>query len=279
MNNDKKDNFILTCDHYSRAVELAVRKICRPLLRLGITYFAYARVFYNETVFGLVTNWDSFYHQYTQQYAFSPPVSKLLLNKKIHYMPFTLQYRDYPVIRDYRELYDVDLPIYFIEYYQHYSDLFVFSTYSNNFDIVNFYLNNISLLEKFIFYFRHEARKLIETSNKNRFFLPQCIYSPLVGTNNKNGDTLKNNQNQFLQEIETKKYIIQATHRKISITRQELNIIQHITKGYTMKETARILNISPRTAESYLNNVRHKLGCSRRSDIIKKLSDYNHNIF
>ena len=88
MDHDNKNNFLVTPDHYSRSIELAIRKICCPLQRLGITYFAYARIFYNETIFLLVTNWDSFYHQYTQQYAMSPSISKFLLNRKFYYMKF-----------------------------------------------------------------------------------------------------------------------------------------------------------------------------------------------
>ncbi len=64
------------------------------------------------------------------------------------------------------------------------------------------------------------------------------------------------------------KYIIRTTRGEIALTKRELDCAELLVKGNTAKETARILNISPRTAEEYLDNIRLKLSCRNKLEII-----------
>ena len=63
-------------------------------------------------------------------------------------------------------------------------------------------------------------------------------------------------------------YFLQHNKRNIKITSREAVCLQYLTRGYSAKELARILLISHRTVESYINNIKLKVDCYKRSDLI-----------
>jgi DNA-binding CsgD family transcriptional regulator len=63
------------------------------------------------------------------------------------------------------------------------------------------------------------------------------------------------------------KYIINTTRGEIALTKRELESAQLLLAGNTAKETAKLLDISPRTVEEYLDNIRIKLSCRNKLEI------------
>lgn len=59
---------------------------------------------------------------------------------------------------------------------------------------------------------------------------------------------------------------LQANH--IHLSKRELDCLQLTIKGYTAKMIARVLQISHRTIEEYLNHVRIKMGVTTKSEMI-----------
>lgn len=57
--------------------------------------------------------------------------------------------------------------------------------------------------------------------------------------------------------------------KKIILTTREQECLQFITEGYTNKEIARQLNLSPRTIEWYVDNIKTKAGVCKRIDLMK----------
>lgn len=64
-------------------------------------------------------------------------------------------------------------------------------------------------------------------------------------------------------------YIISPTRFNTTISKRELDCIFYLLRGNTMKMIAKILNLSPRTVETYLEQVRIKLKCTNRSELIE----------
>ena len=58
-------------------------------------------------------------------------------------------------------------------------------------------------------------------------------------------------------------------HEKI--TPRERTCLMQLIKGKTSKQIADSLKLSIRTIESYLNNIKHKLGCKTKSELILKI--------
>ncbi len=54
------------------------------------------------------------------------------------------------------------------------------------------------------------------------------------------------------------------------LTRRELEVLRYVILGYTAKKVALRLNISFRTVEKHISNIKMKLGCFTKGDIIQK---------
>ena len=57
--------------------------------------------------------------------------------------------------------------------------------------------------------------------------------------------------------------------KAIHLTDQQLECLFHLVKGKTIKKIAVAMNLSHRTVEHYLENVKAKLGCKTREDLIE----------
>ena len=54
----------------------------------------------------------------------------------------------------------------------------------------------------------------------------------------------------------------------ISLTRQQTACLKHLALGFTFKQIAQTLGLSPKTVEHYLDNVKIKLNCQSRPELI-----------
>lgn len=60
----------------------------------------------------------------------------------------------------------------------------------------------------------------------------------------------------------------------IHLSKRELECLMNTLRGMTSKETARTLNISPRTVEFYLLNARRKISCKNNKDLFRKFFEW-----
>lgn len=65
-------------------------------------------------------------------------------------------------------------------------------------------------------------------------------------------------------------YSIQDNFPDINLTSQEEICLFYLMRGMTAPHIAAKLNISKRTAEFHINNIKQKLGCTSKSDVIDK---------
>jgi DNA-binding CsgD family transcriptional regulator len=64
--------------------------------------------------------------------------------------------------------------------------------------------------------------------------------------------------------------IITSTENPYALTQRQIQCLYYIVKGFSQKEIANLLEISDRTVEHYLEAVKIKLNCFKRSDLIAK---------
>ncbi len=67
---------------------------------------------------------------------------------------------------------------------------------------------------------------------------------------------------------------IYAKYEK-QLTQRELECIFYVLRGRTYKRIAKILNISPRTVEEYINNIKSKLCCNTKDELIELAYKYD----
>lgn len=57
----------------------------------------------------------------------------------------------------------------------------------------------------------------------------------------------------------------------VALTPREIDVIQHVLIGKSAKEVARELDLSPRTIEQHIANIKRKFGCKTKFELASKL--------
>ena len=68
------------------------------------------------------------------------------------------------------------------------------------------------------------------------------------------------------------KYTLGEPLTTVYFTQREAECVMQLLQGRTMLETGESLQLSPRTVEYYLDRIKRKLNCRKKSDIIKLVS-------
>lgn len=67
-------------------------------------------------------------------------------------------------------------------------------------------------------------------------------------------------------------YIVGSDAVVVYFTRREVDTLRYLVDGGTVKEVAQKMDLSPRTVEFYVKNLRQKLGCSTKRCLIEWVS-------
>jgi DNA-binding CsgD family transcriptional regulator len=111
----------------------------------------------------------------------------------------------------------------------------------------NFYLENLNLLNKFTSYFmqKHDGFNLKQAIGE--FFLESNTSWSLSNTDPK--------ELRFLKAISP-------------LSRRELQCLELYKQGHSSQTTAAMLGLSQRTIEHYFENMKNKLGCNSKRDLL-----------
>jgi DNA-binding CsgD family transcriptional regulator len=77
-----------------------------------------------------------------------------------------------------------------------------------------------------------------------------------------------------------KKYFLGIEHPNVYFTNREAEVMVQLLQGKTLNAAAAILKLSPRTIEFYVKNMKTKLACRTKSELIGKIfaSDFVKNV-
>lgn len=71
-------------------------------------------------------------------------------------------------------------------------------------------------------------------------------------------------------------YEIRPNSYPYSLSKRELQCMFYIVRGKTNKQIAEILKLSKRTIDFYMENIKNKLGCQSKNELIIKAIDAGH---
>lgn len=152
--------------------------------------------------------------------------------------------------------------IYFIE---RRSDHYLVSGFGYNkcdISIINYFINSMSSLINFINHFEINGADLIELFiRKHRIILPNYLESRLTV----DGVILPTQLPFNFTHTETNAATDQIYQL---VTAREKDCLNLTAQGYTMKSVAQKLDISPRTVETHLRNIKDKCGLSTKNQLI-----------
>ena len=131
----------------------------------------------------------------------------------------------------------------------------------------NFYINNLTIFESFILFFKYEIRNLED-------FFREDMLLKIPDENLYQGYELPVFDVQQ-EQFPSKKYLFELENTTIYISKREFECLYLLAIGKQCKEIAQILDISPRTVECYINSLKTKTNLMTTAKIIKIFIERN----
>lgn len=243
------------------AVDMA--EITKPLLQYGIIYFAYIQIAQGRFGSGLTNQraWAELYltKKYYHDDVFSNQVFKLAKDSYYYLMWDNISKKG-RVDELYQDVWNLGFSHLFsiIEDNGKYQNCYYFGSGLNNENANNFYINNLDVLHAFIQYFKDvvKSNKILKKALSTNIILPG--YAPLKEENMFSKHMLR----KTLPTSKLKRYIIGNINNGIWLTSRELDYVRRLRLGKNMKEIALLENVSKRTVEEAITNIKEKLDCS-----------------
>ena len=144
---------------------------------------------------------------------------------------------------------------------------FLFNVKSNDSSICSVYLNNISLLNTFCEMFlkkwnRYQTRLENYYVNIAEEIGPQ--FFEISRMRNCNDSSEK--KMAFLKSIDALPFDFVLSQ---PLSTQEMKCMEHLYVGKTIVDAAQEMNLSPRTVESYLEQVKNKFSCQNKNEAVE----------
>jgi LuxR family transcriptional regulator, quorum-sensing system regulator SolR len=239
--------------HFSITSTQDVEQIIQPIKKLGINFFSYLRI-YPEGTFTVLIN-QAKWHKHFSGLELPGSLSFSDLKTGI----YLWQDISHPqVVTDARNYFNIDNLIDFVYSDKNYIESFSFGTPKTQQAMLSFYFNNLDILQRFIDYFKTQSFDLFKQADKERLLFPTHM------TTNTNFNAPDFSENQRIDLLMS----IRAIKKHHHLTEKELCCLKHLAYGKSIKEIASILNNSPRTIETHLSNIKAKIGCFSKSQML-----------
>ncbi len=263
---------IIDQKHYLWKVIPEVNAICEPLFRkAGITYFNYARAYNDGSIAGLFSHPE--WLLYSLVHGVSPSGIELRGFERFSLLGSEILPSSPMDLKKYKKCVDAFKNLLGFDYmlcinYQEpdYYEAFAFASTVGNSGIVNFYLNNLEYLDKFTHFFRDKASLLIENASKpeNKILRIKDRPEEFEGLIVPPDKSFKAPPKNILPD----NYPLILSKTGTPLSTRELDCMAFIANGRTAKEIGKLMKISNRTVEAHIYNIKNKLDCNRKSEIV-----------
>ena len=264
---------VISINHYEKSSTYKLVKdiieITEPLKNIGVSYFIYAELDLNCSIRILVNN-DSMIRDFINNFGLKYELSLSpykMINNGLHTASFLTKSNE---INDYyANIFKLNKT----------TDQIIYIIDSNNirkiyiFGINDLFLVNREYLELFTLYFSDQAAKFI--NSVDLVPIPQGIVEYHLSLKYINFiDDIKSRLNkmeeEFLNRINAKYYKIKQLQQKYFLSARETQCLELILQNKLAKEIANYLNLTVRTTETYIDNLRRKLHCRNKNEIMVK---------
>ncbi|MBA3537577.1 MAG: helix-turn-helix transcriptional regulator [Tatlockia sp.] len=246
--------------------------LCNLIRPFGIHHFTYLKQYQNGKRISLSNKPSWIADYYNLDLYKSSLFEKPFEGTK---SSFDLWFSDYDldVYRHGKLYYNTMHSISIVEYQSCSYETWLFATTPDNAQAIHYLSNNREILYHFILYLKDEGRAIFKSAEKSAIVIPETGWESPCLSWPQDADYC----NKFEKEkaaFFAKTPIHRFTYdNNLSFSHREMVCIYHLLNFKTAAETAKIMNISPRTVESYLDNIKNKLGCSTRGEVFQKLKD------
>lgn len=248
--------------------ERITREICKPLYRhfKYIDIFTFGRFFYDQKAIMFSTHKEMYLHFFMRTMNFVAPFPEQIIHRKFHYI--IMGHPEYQqVVHEATANFGIGGGLNIVDVQDDYCDIFAFCVNKNHLGSVNDFIAQESLLNEFCLYFKEKIRPFLVEAGASQILLPEKMHV--------NFGALqlfldgKQNQQNFMDEINLKKYSITINGIDKTISKSELYCLHALASGLGAKETAHKLNLSAHTVNTYVRNLKQKFECYSRVELLR----------
>lgn len=249
------------------AQAIDIQTLCQPLQLLKIFHFNYLKRFHDGSEINLCNHAHWIEDYYKLELFSTSEFTKSLPTYQHGYQIWSTAFSQASVLLHGRALINSDHGITLIKEQCDGTSFYFFSTTPENPCIFDVYFNHIDTLHHFVDFFNDKAAKLIQKASQKRLLLTQYSVSNTV-----NNALTALPLTDFYQQTIVKNYYLQnGNSANVKLSAQELKCLQGLMKQLTSKEIAIELNINKRTVDFYIDNIKNKLACNSRHELVNKL--------
>lgn len=129
-----------------------------------------------------------------------------------------------------------------------------------------FFLSNLMLFQQYVKFFQSRIKSIVTSQNPSiraRFlddfgFIRQC-------STNKKAQALE----LFLSNTANQRTVTRKDGVEVKLSAREQECLSYLLEFRSVKEIARLMDLSPRTIETHIQNMRSKSGASSKHELIR----------
>ncbi len=275
--NDNTKYMVPDANHMLYRSARDVRDIASPLEKhLNIKEFTYERIYNNNQKIKLTNQpeWIAYFYQNNFHLLGGDDTVDNLHSGVNLTANMVSMNNDQTIFESCRKFYDIGDGIVLVDRFEEYRELFWFTSDTSNKYLLDYH-RNIELLRIFTQSFKEKAKKLIKNSEYQKIIRPPTLLNLSMSAYHNH----ELSEIEFLKSIGIKKYTFYYKKIEIVLTRKELQCALGLISGKSAKEISNDLCRSVRTIEAHVDNLRMKLRCSSRSNLVNMLLSMGVSIY
>lgn len=272
--------------HSSQIVE-----ITKPLKSLGIIGFFYGRFYSDGTLINLSTSpeWTDYYFKklYSGHYQQKDIADQLFSHPNASLWALN---PNNEVWQDAQRDFEYGNGISLFEQHMQFREFTGFYSTSDNHAINHFYVNQLEVLKSFKQYFVDQTAELIQEIEKNKCLLPPFVLESSTVSASPTMEILElpSISNTILSKLDWNaifqlsnlqldtllnkpRYQIKLDIGQVTLSKMEIKTLVQLLRGKHAGEIAHSFQLKQTTIESYLSNIKNKLGVRLKSELIHRV--------
>ncbi len=234
-----------------------IDEVISPLKPLGVEGFFYARLYDNGEFIDLTSNPRFGEHYFKKFFAADYPREAVSDHMFIEQGVSLWELNQHNLIhQDGKNIFAYGNGITIYESRAGYKEVYSFYSKIDRPEMSQFYLRQLDFLKKFKGYFVERAAPIIVEAERNKYQMPDS-YREFDNTSEE-----QSHITTLMSKIDAQK------NRKAALSARELECLLHLAQGASALEVADALQLSKRTVENYIANMKSKWHCSKTSELI-----------
>lgn len=249
---------------YIKSVSAIIDELCQPLLNQQINTFIYSKSF-DDGRYMYLSNNEAWAQHFIQLDHAKMQTTKYPVNETSSYN--YIIWPNTPSDPILKMLYEFNIwnGLTVLKRGSDYVETWAFASSTENNLLASFFSENIDIIHGFIAFFNRKAESIIATNDNAKLSVNKGFISKNFSFHSQGS---AQQLLRFIKKTNINKFPIITPQGEFFLSRRELQCLHQLSLGRTAKETGQLLDLSNRSIELYLRNIKRKTYINNRTDLV-----------